>query len=343
VERLYYFPSGPLTTWVAPPKINIQDRTFATNLQLKRRTFVSSSTSHLLTCYLLVSDVRLLAQVARQEQPNIPSLVSNNKREQVPPYPNHHRSNKSMRPQSYVPMVPQPVQAVRKLLRSLRKGLARDEELRTLHITVSELLSSPVASSSAEIPKTITNFFQTKLYQAEMRCLNIAGFHKTPKKSRSCGAWISSLLVSWTDIIAISAGSKVRILRYIILTITKVPTMLILNRNHRLHIATHSYTKGVLSTLMIVSETDALQRPRLLFIPRRHAMGKELTHVELYALLAVALKEYHGQQMVEEVKLLLSLEIQETDISTRLPYFLHTPIGCNASPRPFLRHTFGRY
>jgi hypothetical protein len=71
--------------------------------------------------------------------------------------------------------------------------------------------------------------------------------------------------------------------------------MLILNRNYRLYIAIDLYIKGVLSTLIIVSETNALQRPRLLFILRKHAMGKELIYVELYALLVVALKEYYKQ------------------------------------------------
>lgn len=120
--------------------------------------------------------------------------------------------------------------------------------------------------------------------------------------------------------------------------------MLILNRNHRLHIATDSFTKGVLSTLTIVSETDALQRPRLSFIPRKHAMEKGLTNVELYALLAVALTEHHSQQMVQEVKLFLSLkEEEEADIYTRLLYFQLTLIGCNGLLRAFLRHTYSRY
>ena len=65
---------------------------------------------------------------------------------------------------------------------------------------------------------------------------------------------------------------------------------------------------------------DSRNQPRLLFIQREHAMGKGLTYVELYALFAVALKKYRRdkkkgtQQVVQEVRLLLSLSIQETDI-----------------------------
>ena len=92
----------------------------------------------------------------------------------------------------------------------------------------------------------------------------------------------------------------------------EILNVLIPNREHRLRIATDFCTRGVLSTLTIVSKTDALQLPLLSFIQRKHAMEKGLTYVELYALLAVAVKEHHAQQLVEEkykVKLSLCLKV----------------------------------
>ena len=108
-----------------------------------------------------------------------------------------------------IPMLPQPVHAVRKLLRSLHKGLARDEELRTLHITVSELSSPVVASSSAA--ETITNFFQAEKYQTEMGFINKSNFPNKRESYTDClSRFISDLLRRWTNDIVVLTGRKVR-------------------------------------------------------------------------------------------------------------------------------------
>jgi len=83
--------------------------------------------------------------------------------------------------------------------------------------------------------------------------------------------------------------------------------MLISDREYRLHIAPDSYTRGVLSTLTIISKSDAQKLPLLSFIHRKHTIEKGLTFVELYALLATAAKEYHACKLYKdkyEVKLL---------------------------------------
>ncbi|CZT12493.1 uncharacterized protein RCO7_07685 [Rhynchosporium graminicola] len=202
------------------------------------------------------------------------------KRRQVRHLPTIITSNQqSTRPHSYLP-----VQAVRKLLRSLHRGRVNNEELGNLHITVSDISSPPLAITSATTSETMTAFFQSKEYQLEMRLLDLVRFDKKPEKAKSCGAWISALLSCWTDDLARTAGRKARSLR-----------------DHRLHIATDSYTRGIRSTLTIVSNTDTLQRSRLSIIPRQYPIGKGFTNIELYALLAIALKGYHGKQTIEEI------------------------------------------
>lgn len=58
-------------------------------------------------------------------------------------------------------------------------------------------------------------------------------------------------------------------------------------------------------------------------------MEKGLTYVELYALLAVALKDYHAQQMVEEVKLLLSRKYKK--LTYILDYYIFDLLSLDAT------------
>ena len=125
----------------------------------------------------------------------------------------------------------------------------------------------------------------------------------------------------------------------------EVPSMLIANRQHRLRIASDSCTRGVLSTLTIVSDADPQQLPLLSLIQRKHAIEKGLTTVELYALLAVAEKEYHAGKIKDkyEVKLSWSLKVHKANILIRLSYFQLTLTGYKALLQAYLRHTYIRY
>jgi hypothetical protein len=78
---------------------------------------------------------------------------------------------------------------------------------------VSEPPSSSVAASSATVTSSITSFFQTEAYQTEIQCLDVVDFQSTPNETRSSGAWISALLVDWTEVMAMYAGNQVEVLR----------------------------------------------------------------------------------------------------------------------------------
>src|SRR6266536_2581588 len=100
------------------------------------------------------------------------------------------------------------LQTVRKLLRSLSKGYVRDEELLDLNVIISELHHPPAGFSSVAGTATITSFFQTKAYHSEMRCLHAMGFQGRTGISKGCAAWISALLVDWTEVLAKQAGDQ---------------------------------------------------------------------------------------------------------------------------------------
>ena len=61
-----------------------------------------------------------------------------------------------------------------------------------------------------------------------------------------------------------------------------------------------SRTRGVLSTLTIVSKEDAQQRPLISFVQRKQAIEKGLTCAELYTLLTLAAKKLLTQPFVED-------------------------------------------
>ena len=104
------------------------------------------------------------------------------------------------------------LQTVRKLLRSLSKGFVRNEELLDLNVTISELQDPPDGVSSVAVTATVIAFFQTNAYHSEMRCLDAMGFQRKPGRAKSCGAYISALLVNWTKILARQTGNQVEIL-----------------------------------------------------------------------------------------------------------------------------------
>jgi len=105
------------------------------------------------------------------------------------------------------------LQTVRKLLRSLSKGFVRDEELLDLNVTISELQDLPAGVSSVTRTATIISLFQTKAYHSEMRCLDVIGFQRRTDRSNHCAAYISALLVDWTEELAKQAGDQVEFLR----------------------------------------------------------------------------------------------------------------------------------
>jgi hypothetical protein len=104
-------------------------------------------------------------------------------------------------------------QTVRKLLRSLSKGFVRDEEMLDLNITITELQDPLVEVLSVAVTTIITAFFRTKAYHSEMRCLDAMGFQQRAGRSKSCGAYISALLVDWAKVLAKEAGDHVEVLR----------------------------------------------------------------------------------------------------------------------------------
>ncbi len=105
---------------------------------------------------------------------------------------------------------PQWLQTVRKLLQSLSRGfVVRNKELVDLNITISEVLDTLAGVSSV----AVSAFFQAEVYHSEMRCLNAMEFQGSTNRSRSCGAYISALLVDWTEIFAKPAGDQVKTLR----------------------------------------------------------------------------------------------------------------------------------
>jgi len=152
-----------------------------------------------------------------------------------------------------------------------------------LNIAISEPWDPLARVLSTAVTTIIIAFFRTKAYHSEMRCLDAMGFQRRAGRSRSCGAYISALLVDWTTVLAKEAGDQVEVLR-----------------DHPLHITADSRTRGVLSTLTIVSKEDVQQWPLISFVQRKQAFDKGLTCTELYTLLALAAKKRHRQPFVED-------------------------------------------
>ncbi|KAH7418912.1 hypothetical protein BKA64DRAFT_636019 [Cadophora sp. MPI-SDFR-AT-0126] len=184
--------------------------------------------------------------------------------------------------QPHLPTHSQWLQTARKLLRSLSKRFVRDEELLDLNVTISELQDPPAGFSSIAGTATIIAFFQTEAYHSEMRCLDAMGFQRRTGRSKSCAAYISALLVDWTEVLAKQAGDQVEFLRA-----------------HPLHVTADLHTRGVLSTLTIVPKQNT-QRPLISFVRRKQPLNEGLTATELYTLLALAARKHSAQPFVED-------------------------------------------
>jgi hypothetical protein len=82
-----------------------------------------------------------------------------------------------------------------------------------LNITITELQDPLAGVSSVAVTTIIIAFFRTKAYHSEMRCLDAMGFQRRAGRSKSCGSYISALLVNWTKVLAKEAGDQVEVLR----------------------------------------------------------------------------------------------------------------------------------
>jgi hypothetical protein len=114
--------------------------------------------------------------------------------------------------QIYLPKYSRWLQTIRKLLQRLSKGFVSDEEVLELNITITELQDPLAGGSSVAVTAIITALIQTELYHRERRCLAAMNFHRA-YEARGCGAYISSLLMTWTEDLAKEAGGQVEVLR----------------------------------------------------------------------------------------------------------------------------------
>ncbi|PQE19771.1 hypothetical protein CJF32_00010207 [Rutstroemia sp. NJR-2017a WRK4] len=149
-----------------------------------------------------------------------------------------------------------------------------------LNITINELQNPLAGVSSVAVNTLITDLLRTERIKSEIFCLHVMGFQK---KGRNASDYISSLLMTWTEDLAYKAGGHIEVLR-----------------KHRLHIREDSRTRGVRPDLTIVSKRNSQQLQLVSVDQRMQPLGKGLTCIELYNLLALAAKMYRAQPFADD-------------------------------------------